>query len=38
MIPTNKQKEIYEPLHVSSYDCVANDLEDILKSKGVSTK
>lgn len=29
-------KECYELLHVSSYDCVVNDLEDILKNKGVN--
>lgn len=27
-------KECYEILHVSSYQSVVNDLEDILKSKG----
>lgn len=29
-------KSCYEVLHISSYNCVVEDLEDILKSKGVT--
>lgn len=31
----NYIEECYEILHVSGYECVVNDLEDILESKGV---